>query len=65
MSFFVIIHFQLFTYKPFTTTLTTNKFDGLELQNVSQNPKAHIQHLCKYKCYARVSEHRKAMCSIS
>ena len=35
-------------------------FDGLELQNVCESPKTHIQHLCKYECYARVSKHSKA-----
>ena len=29
-------------------------FHGLELENVCENPKTHIQHLHKYKCYAKV-----------
>ena len=62
--FLVIIPFSthysqtLYNYSP------TERFDGLELQNVFEIPKAQIQHLCKNKSYARVSEQRKAMCSI-
>ena len=40
-------------------------FDGLELQNVCKNPKTHIQHSYKYKCYAKASKHKKAIYSIS
>ena len=36
-------------------------FDELRLQNFCENPKTHIHHLRKCKCYARVSKHRKAM----
>ena len=38
-------------------------FDELKLQNVFENSKTHIYDLCKCKCYAKVSKHRKAMCS--
>ena len=42
----------------------TNTFDKLALKNVCENPKTDIKHLCKYKCYVRVSKHRKSTCSI-
>ena len=63
MSFSVNFHFSTLYLKTLHNYTTTNTFDGLELQNVCENPKTHIQHLCKYKCYAKFSKHSKAMCS--
>ena len=39
---------------------TTKRYDGLELKSVCEDPKTHIQHLCTYKCFGRISKHTKA-----
>ena len=60
VSFLVIIYFStLYSWTLHNYTIT-NTFDKLELKNVCENPKTDIKHLCKYKCYARFSKHRKS-----